>query len=143
MAYDRNKEIMEALEAGNRALQSLKKAQGYLDSARGWGLWDIFGGGGLFTSAVKHSKMGNAKQSMREATYYIANFAKELRDVENTCNLDIRTDGFVNFVDVFCDDFLFDLVVQNRINQARAEVQKAAQMIKQVCASLEAELYTE
>lgn len=37
MAYDFEKEKREAMEAGNRALHSLREAQANLDSARNWG----------------------------------------------------------------------------------------------------------
>ena len=52
MAYDFEKEKREAMEAGNRALHSLREAQANLDSARNWGLWDMFGGGTI-TSLIK------------------------------------------------------------------------------------------
>lgn len=39
--YDRNKEIMEAIAAGERALSSLRAAQDSLNSARGWGILDM------------------------------------------------------------------------------------------------------
>ena len=52
MAYDFEKEKREAMEAGNRALHSLREAQANLDSARNWGLWDMFGGGTI-TSLLK------------------------------------------------------------------------------------------
>ena len=40
--YDRNKEIREAIRAGERALDSLKEANRQLNSAGNWGLVDIF-----------------------------------------------------------------------------------------------------
>ena len=42
MGYDIEKEKREAIEAGQRALHSLRAAQDNLSSARNWGLWDIF-----------------------------------------------------------------------------------------------------
>ena len=66
MAYDFEKEKREAMEAGNRALHSLREAQANLDSARNWGLWDMFGGGTI-TSLIKSSKMDRARQSIEEA----------------------------------------------------------------------------
>ena len=41
---DRNTEIREAIEAGNRALEALDEAMGHLKTARGLGVWDILGG---------------------------------------------------------------------------------------------------
>ena len=39
------KEISEAIAAGEQVLSSLREAQRQLDSAAGWGLWDMLGGG--------------------------------------------------------------------------------------------------
>lgn len=39
------REISEAIQAGNEALRCLENAKDYLDSAGNWGLLDIFGGG--------------------------------------------------------------------------------------------------
>lgn len=47
MVYDLEKEKREAIAAGNRAVRSLRNAQENLNSAKNWGLWDIFGGGFL------------------------------------------------------------------------------------------------
>ena len=45
MGYDFEKEKKEAIDAGNRALQSLKDAQNHLNNAKNWGIWDMLGGG--------------------------------------------------------------------------------------------------
>ena len=55
MAYDLEKEKKEAIAAGNQALHSLRTAQENLNSARNWGIWDMFGGGFLST-ALKQSQ---------------------------------------------------------------------------------------
>ena len=39
-----------------------------LNSAKNWGLVDMFGGG-FFTTMLKHSKMDQAKQNMEQAKY--------------------------------------------------------------------------
>ena len=56
MGYDIEKEKREAIEAGRRALNSLRTAKENLNSAKNWGLVDMFGGG-FFTTLLKHSKM--------------------------------------------------------------------------------------
>ena len=45
MGYDIEKEKREAIEAGRRALNSLSAAKENLNSAKNWGLVDMFGGG--------------------------------------------------------------------------------------------------
>ena len=42
---DKNTEIREAIDAGNRALSALEEAAQHLQAARGLGLWDMLGGG--------------------------------------------------------------------------------------------------
>lgn len=46
------REISEAIQAGNEALRCLENAKDYLDSAGNWGLLDIFGGGLLTTFVI-------------------------------------------------------------------------------------------
>ena len=64
MIYNPEKEKREAINAGNRALRSLREAQDNLNSAKNWGIWDMFGGGFISTMA-KHSKMDCAKRKYR------------------------------------------------------------------------------
>ena len=103
MAYDFEKEKREAMEAGNHALHSLREAQTNLDSARNWGLWDMFGGGTI-TSLIKSSRMDRAKQNMEQAKYDLRSFSKELNDVSMVINLDIETGDFLSFADWFFDN---------------------------------------
>ena len=58
MGYDIEKEKREAIEAGRRALNSLSTAKENLNSAKNWGLVDMFGG-------VKAKKAGTAKITVK------------------------------------------------------------------------------
>lgn len=136
MAYDFEKEKREAMEAGNRALHSLREAQTNLDSARNWGLWDMFGGGTI-TSLVKSSKMDRAKQNMEQAKYDLRSISKELNDVSMVINLDIETGDFLSFADWFFDNFFVDWMVQDRINKARDQVRDAIWKVENVMRELE------
>ena len=77
MGYDIEKEKREAIEAGRRALNSLRTAKENLNSAKNWGLVDMFGGG-FFTTMLKHSKMDQAKRNMEQAKYDLRSFSREL-----------------------------------------------------------------
>ena len=77
MGYDIEKEKREAIEAGQRALSSLRTAEENLNSAKNWGLVDMFGGG-FFSTMLKHSKMDQARQNMEQAKYDLRNFSREL-----------------------------------------------------------------
>ena len=111
MGYDIEKEKREAIEAGQRALSSLRTAKENLNSAKNWGLVDMFGGG-FFSTMLKHSKMDQARQNMEQAKYDLRNFSRELNDVNMACNLNINTGDFLSFADYFFDGFVVDWMVQ-------------------------------
>ena len=124
MGYDIEKEKREAIDAGRRAIRSLQTARDNLDSAKNWGLVDMFGGGFL-TTMFKHSKMDQARQNMEQAKYDLRNFSRELNDVNMACDLNINTGDFLSFADYFFDGFVVDWMVQDRINNARHQVEEA------------------
>lgn len=136
MTYDIEKEKREAIDAGNRALKSLKNAQENLRSAKNFGIWDMFGGG-FFPTMIKHSKMDKAKQNMEQARYDLKKFSKELDDVNINFNLDIQTNSFLTFADYFFDGFAVDWLVQDRINQAAAQVADAIQRVEYILKELQ------
>ena len=138
--YDRNyeKERREAIEAGQRALNSLRAAQKELESARNWGMVDLFGGG-FISSMLKQGKMNTAQNHMEQARYDLQNFSKELRDVERGVDLHINTADFLTFADWFFDGFAVDWMVQNRINRAREQVGEAIRRVERILSALEME----
>ncbi|MDD6327328.1 MAG: hypothetical protein Q4D54_05795 [Eubacteriales bacterium] len=136
MSYNWEKERMEAIGAGYRALESLREAQHNLKSAKNWGIWDMFGGGFISTMA-KHSKMDRAKQNMEQAKYDLRQFSRELNDVNMTGYFDIETGDFLSFADWFFDGFIVDWMVQDRINQAAAQVDEAIYRVEDILNRLE------
>lgn len=117
---DELKEINEAIRAGERALDSLDQARRQLDSARNWGIYDMIGGG-MISSIVKHTKIDNANEWMSLANRDLRNFARELRDIRDE-DLQIDTGSLVSMLDIFCDNFFSDIMVQKKINNARARI---------------------
>lgn len=93
MGYDIEKEKREAIDAGYRAINSLKTARDNLNSAKNWGLLDMFGGG-FFSTMLKHSKIDQARQNMEQAKYDLRNFSRELNDVNIACDLNINIGDF-------------------------------------------------
>ena len=111
-------EIREAITAGERALSSLYAAQNKLKSARGWGIFDMLGGG-LLSDLMKHSRMNDASSYMEAARRDLEIFKRELADVSTSYNLRMDVDGFLTFADFFFDGLIADYLVQTRISQAR------------------------
>lgn len=125
---DRNTEIREAIDAGNRALTALDEAARHLQSARGLGVWDILGGGFL-SSLLKHSKMDDAQRAMDWAEQELRAFGRELADVQMYVNIQLNFDSFTRFFDTFCDNFFVDWMVQSQIAQAQERVDEARQRV--------------
>lgn len=129
------REMNEAIQAGERALSSLKTAQNQLNGARTWGIFDMFGGG-LFSSAMKHSKMNDASRYMEDAKRNLLIFQRELRDVNIPLNLQMEVGSFLSFADFFFDGFLADYLVQSKIGEAREQVDDAIQMVEKILRDL-------
>ncbi|MBO4393290.1 MAG: hypothetical protein J5800_03000 [Spirochaetales bacterium] len=123
---DYNKEKQEAIEAGERALRSLREARNHISSAKGFGLWDIFGGGSL-VSLAKHYKVGRAKDAIQQAKYDLQAFSRELRDVE--MNLDINIGDFLTIFDLM-DNFFADIMVQSRLSDAARRIDEAIRNVE-------------
>ena len=120
--YDRNKEIQEAIYAGERALSSLKKARDKLNSARNWGVLDILGGN-LVTGLMKHAKVSDADIYVEQAKRDMQRFQNELRDIQDLNSMNIQINEFLVFADFFWDGVIADVVVQSRINEARRKIE--------------------
>ena len=133
--YNRNSEIREAIEAGERALSSLQDAKNSLGSARGWGLFDLFGGGAI-SGMVKHMKIGDARQSLNQAKADLERFGRELSDVQDLQGLNIEIGDFLTFADFFFDGFLADMMVQSKIRQAQDDIDNAIYRVENLLRQL-------
>lgn len=130
------KEINEAIIAGERALDALYSAHEQLKKARTWGLLDLFGGGG-FTALMKHSRLSNASADMEHAKYELRRFRKELGDVEGMCDLNLNIGDFLVFADFFFDGLIADWMVQSRINEAGRQVEEAIYRVEDILNQLQ------
>ena len=127
-------EIYEAIDAGERALISLKEAQQYLNSAGTWGLFDMFGGN-LITGLMKHSKINNVSRAIEDARYDLRKFQKELKDVD-TLVPDVNIGDFLTFADFFWDGFVADIMVQSKISKGKKQVAEAISRVSDILSQL-------
>ena len=125
------REMKEALDAGERALSSLRNAQEKLNSAGNWGLFDMFGGG-LFSTIMKRSKMDDAQSLMESAKADLKRFQKELKDVNIPLDLRMEVGSFLSFADFFFDGFVADYLVQSKISEAKEQVSDAIIRVEQI-----------
>ena len=135
MGKTRETEIREAVAAGERALTSLRRAQEKLDSARNWGLFDLFGGG-FITDMIKHSRMNDASALMENARADLLVFQRELRDVYVPTEFRMEVSDFLTFADFFFDGVIADYLVQSKIAEARAQVSDAIYQVERLLRDL-------
>lgn len=123
------REIKEALDAGRQASAGLDKTIAALESAKGWGTWDILGGG-VVTDLAKHARLDEAHQSAQEVQVLLQRFERELADVNGQFSLEIPGGGLEAFADIFIDSLLVDLLVQSRIDKSLNAARDVADRMK-------------
>jgi len=130
-----DRELEEAIRASEAALEKLEKAKASLESASGWGIFDIIGGG-LISSAVKHSKVQQARNLFNEARNAVAVFVDELDDVTEFTDVDIDTGDALKVFDIFLDNVFADILAQKKIREAADHVDRCIFQVRTVQAEL-------
>lgn len=105
------KETVEAIAAGNRVVDKLIETENSLNSAEGWGMWDMWGGGGLITDMIKHSHIDDARNTASRVKSLLNHFNTELADIKIASQITIEIEGFTKFADFFFDGLIADWVV--------------------------------
>lgn len=134
--FNLEKEKAEAISAGYAALRTLNEAKNKLNSARGWGIYDTFFGGGFISSAIKHSKMDDAKYLIDDAQRKLQIFNDELSDLRLS-GLNLETFDLLGMADLLFDGFLWDMLTQGRIADARHAVDDAIVKVNDLLAKLD------
>lgn len=136
---DPKTELLEAKQAAERALDTLHLAQKELKSAKGWGLFDILGGG-LIASLAKRSRMQAMQNTMEELDAQLANLSEELKDVEMNTP-DRPSDSFsIQLFDIAFDNFFTDLYVQGQLNETGRQLARLEQTLLQITDELDTAL---
>ena len=114
-------ELAEAVAAGDQALNQVDQVLGHLDSAEGFGAWDLLGGG-FFADLAKHSELDQAQGEIEQLQVDLNHFRTELADVTIRADMQVQIDGFLRFADYFFDGLFADWAVMDRIQQAKSQV---------------------
>ena len=135
------KELQEAISAGNAALSTTQQVLSSLDSAEGWGTWDLFGGG-LVANLAKHSHLDEAQGAIEQLQSQLRRFKTELADVTIQTDMQVNVDGFLRFADYFFDGLFADWAVLDKINQSQSQVQNTKSQIAGVLSRLDSMMRT-
>ncbi|WP_188455670.1 hypothetical protein [Virgibacillus oceani] len=131
-------ELNEAVDAGNRVTYELENAVSSLESAAGWGTFDMFGGGAI-SGMVKHSHIDEATASIHQAQSKMRSFQKELLDLGETANLQIEISGMLKFADFFFDGIISDWMVQGKIQDSLEQARNQLSTVNDIIRNLKAE----
>ena len=114
--------MQEALIAGNAALSCADQILSELNSAEGWGTWDLVGGG-LLSDLAKHGHLDQAQASVETLQSQLRRFKTELADVTINADIQVSIDGFLRVADYFFDGIFADWAVLDQIRQSQQQVQ--------------------
>lgn len=130
------RELQEALDAGNAALSCTREILSQLDSAEGWGTWDLFGGG-LVTDIIKHSHLDEAQDSVETLQTLLRRFKTELADVTIDAEIQVGIQGFLRVADYLFDGIFADWAVLDRIHRSQEQVEDTEHEICRVLEQLQ------
>ena len=126
-----DRELQEAISAGNSAIADISAIQRDLSSAEGWGTWDLVGGG-LISDLAKHSHLDDAQRRVSALQRSLSRFRTELADVSVQADLQVQVDGFLRFADYFFDGLFTDWAVLDRIHSAQSQVSRVEQSVRSI-----------
>lgn len=129
------REIEEAVCAGNAAVDQILSIEESLESAEGWGTFDLLGGG-MISGMAKHSHLDEAQYKVEHLQYLLSKLRTELADVSINADLQIHVDGFLRFADYFFDGFIADWAVLDRINESHEQVANVKSQVYSIISNL-------
>ena len=133
------KEIQEAVTAGNRALDITRKILEDLDSAKNWSTFDLMGGG-LIADMAKYDRLNKVQDKIQDLQAALRGFRTELADVTERISGDLHVEigDFLHFADYFFDGLFTDWMVYDKINDSRGRTLRTRDQIQKILGQLNA-----
>ena len=124
------RETEETIGAGQEAHRQAQQVLDSLRSARGWGIYDLLGGG-MLSGLMKHSRMDRAQQQLESLRQALERFNRELKDMQVQCSASAELSGFWRVADLAWDGLISDWTVLSKISDARTRVEQTDAQILQ------------
>ena len=134
---NQQKEIQEAINAGNQAFYIAQKILEDLDSAKNWSTFDLMGGG-LIADMAKYDKLNKVQDQIQDLQNSLRGFRTELADVTERIsgNLYVEIEDFLHFADYFFDGLFTDWMVYDKINDSRNRTMQTSDQIQKLLGQL-------
>lgn len=132
------KELREAIRAGEKALQALVDVAQHLGKTKDYSAVDMLTSGSLVATYLKYDAIDEANLYIVNAQQRIQQFYNELQDVAEleTTSFQIEPDGLIRFADYFFDDIFSALTIHQTIKNSAGKVIQAKQDIIQTLQKL-------
>ena len=134
---NQQKEIQEAINAGNQAFYIAQKILEDLNSAKNWSTFDLMGGG-LIADMAKYDKLNKVQDQIQDLQNALRGFRTELADVTERIsgNLYVEIEDFLHFADYFFDGLFTDWMVYDKINDSRNRTMQTSDQIQKLLGQL-------
>lgn len=134
--WAQKREIDEALSVGRGILSQITSIESSLDSAEGWGTWDLLGGG-LISDLAKHSHLDEAQAQINDLQDSLRRYHTELADVTVQADVQAQVDGFLRFADYFFDGLFADWAVLDSIHSSQQQIGSTRCQVEDIQGKLE------
>jgi hypothetical protein len=121
------------IEVGEKAVDALEDALDRINSARHWGLADIFGGR-LLVTAFKNKRIRETEDALTQADHLLDQFADMALDYDISIAEHPDISEVLTVFDYVMDNFVTDLMIQSKLNEARSSIQRT---LDEVCQALD------
>lgn len=130
---NQEKEIREALDAGEKALCIAEKILQDFEKAKTWGTVDLIGGG-AFADIMKYDKLDKIQNRVQELQSALRSFRTELADVNTNINGNIHVEigSFLHFADYLFDGLFADWMVYDKIKQGAERAKTTYDQIQSI-----------
>ena len=93
-------------------------------------------GSGLLSTAVKHSRINDARGCIGRVEKQLSRFKRELADVQRQVELQVKIGKFEAVADYVFDGLIVDWVVQSKITGSLVEAKQAKSRISRIVKEL-------
>lgn len=128
---NQNRELDEAIEAGNLALDLTDQVSEELDNAKQWGTFDLFYGD-MNTGKIKYSKLDEGQRLVEELQHQLRRYKTELSDVIENVDKDPSINGFLQFADAFFNNLFTEWTVLLKIEKSKKQVESTKEQILEI-----------
>ena len=136
----KQKELVEAEQAGKLLLNDVMRLNKLLAEARSRGNWDLFLDSSLISYA-KYQTLDKVRDQTFAVNHRLTLFQQEYADLGRTAPLNqLLTSNTTRFVDIFFDNIFTDWAVQSRIEKAQSAGRTLEDQLIPVIKSIQEEI---